>query len=53
MLLEGYFHISILHHSFTDCCFGVESDDLIKVNVFTDKSLHECVGKQSAVIADE
>jgi len=53
MLLEGYLLISILHHSITDCCFGVGSDGHIKVNVCTYKSLHECVRKQSAFIADE
>jgi len=53
MLLEGYFHVSILHHSITDYCFGVDSDGHMKVNVFTDKSLYECVRKQSAFIAVE
>jgi hypothetical protein len=48
MLLEGYFHISMLHHSIKDCCFGVDSDGHIK-----DKSLRECIRKQSAFIADE
>jgi hypothetical protein len=50
MLLEGYFHISILHHSIKDCHFGVDSDDHIKVNIFTNKYLHKCIRKQSAFI---
>ena len=50
MLLEGYFHVSMLRHTIIDCCFGVDSDGHIKVNVFIDKSLHECVRKQSAFL---
>jgi hypothetical protein len=53
MMLEGYFHISMLHHSVKDCSFWVDSDGHIKVNGFADKSLHEYIIKPSAFITDE